>query len=61
MSASPRRTSGGDRVLARRDGRDRDHRAVRHARQGVRVCFVDTPNCGTQIELLAPLDESSPS
>ena len=28
--------------------------------QGVRVCFVDTPNGGTQIELLAPLDESSP-
>jgi methylmalonyl-CoA/ethylmalonyl-CoA epimerase len=32
--------------------------------QGVRVCFVDTPNanglCGTQIELIAPLDESSP-
>jgi methylmalonyl-CoA/ethylmalonyl-CoA epimerase len=28
--------------------------------QGVRVCFVDTPDGGTQIELLAPLDESSP-
>ena len=28
--------------------------------QGVRVCFVDTPNLGTQIELIAPLDESSP-
>ena len=28
--------------------------------QGVRVCFVDTPNGGTQIELLAPLSESSP-
>ena len=28
--------------------------------QGVRVCFVDTPNGGTQIELLAPLDEASP-
>ena len=28
--------------------------------QGVRVCFVDTPAEGTQIELLAPLDESSP-
>ena len=28
--------------------------------QGVRVCFVDTPNGGTQIELLAPLDASSP-
>ena len=28
--------------------------------QGVRVCFVNTPNLGTQIELLAPLDESSP-
>lgn len=28
--------------------------------QGVRVCFVDTPNGGTQIELLAPLGESSP-
>lgn len=26
--------------------------------QGVRVCFVDTPN--TQIELLEPLDASSP-
>ena len=25
--------------------------------QGVRVCFVDTPNGGTQIELLAPLGE----
>ena len=29
--------------------------------QGVRVCFVDTPNGGTQIELLAPLGEGSPS
>lgn len=28
--------------------------------QGVRVCFVDTPNAGTQIELLAPLGEGSP-
>ncbi|MBO9518858.1 MAG: methylmalonyl-CoA epimerase [Porphyrobacter sp.] len=28
--------------------------------QGVRVCFVDTPNGGTQIELISPLDESSP-
>ena len=28
--------------------------------QGVRVCFVDTPNGGTQVELLAPLTEESP-
>ena len=28
--------------------------------QGVRVCFVDTPDGGTQVELLAPLSESSP-
>jgi methylmalonyl-CoA/ethylmalonyl-CoA epimerase len=28
--------------------------------QGVRVCFVDTPNLGTQIELLAPLSDASP-
>ncbi|MXP40096.1 methylmalonyl-CoA epimerase [Altererythrobacter soli] len=28
--------------------------------QGVRVCFVDTPNGGTQVELLAPLGEDSP-
>ncbi len=28
--------------------------------QGVRVCFVDTPNVGTQIELLAPLSDTSP-
>ena len=28
--------------------------------QGVRVCFVDTPGGGTQIELLAPLSEASP-
>jgi methylmalonyl-CoA/ethylmalonyl-CoA epimerase len=28
--------------------------------QGVRVCFVDTPNGGTQIELLAPLSADSP-
>lgn len=28
--------------------------------QGVRVCFVDTPNGGTQVELLAPLSEESP-
>jgi len=28
--------------------------------QGVRVCFVDTPNGGTQIELLAPLSDDSP-
>jgi methylmalonyl-CoA/ethylmalonyl-CoA epimerase len=28
--------------------------------QGVRVCFVDTPNGGTQVELLAPLGEDGP-
>ena len=28
--------------------------------QGVRVCFVDTPGGGTQIELLAPLTADSP-
>ena len=28
--------------------------------QGVRVCFVDTPDSGTQIELLAPLSDASP-
>ena len=28
--------------------------------QGVRVCFVDTPDSGTQIELLAPLGAGSP-
>jgi methylmalonyl-CoA/ethylmalonyl-CoA epimerase len=28
--------------------------------QGVRVCLVNTPDGGTQIELLAPLDDSSP-
>jgi methylmalonyl-CoA/ethylmalonyl-CoA epimerase len=28
--------------------------------QGVRVCFVDTQDGGTQIELLAPLSETSP-
>jgi methylmalonyl-CoA/ethylmalonyl-CoA epimerase len=28
--------------------------------QGVRVCFVNTPDGGTQIELLAPLGEASP-
>lgn len=28
--------------------------------QGVRVCFVDTPNGGTQVELLAPLGADSP-
>ena len=28
--------------------------------QGVRVCFVDTPDHGTQIELIAPLDDTSP-
>ena len=28
--------------------------------QGVRVCFVDTPDGGTQVELLAPLDATSP-
>ena len=28
--------------------------------QGVKVCFVDTPNGGTQIELLWPLGEDSP-
>ena len=28
--------------------------------QGVKVCFVDTPNGGTQVELLAPLSASSP-
>jgi len=28
--------------------------------QGVRVCFVNTPAGGTQIELLAPIDDTSP-
>lgn len=28
--------------------------------QGVRVAFVDTPDGGTQIELLAPLSDASP-
>lgn len=28
--------------------------------QGVRVCFVNTPDGGTQIELIAPLDGNSP-
>ena len=28
--------------------------------QGVKVCFVDTPNDGTQIELIEALSESSP-
>ena len=28
--------------------------------QGVCVCFVDTPNGGTQVELLAPLSPESP-
>ena len=28
--------------------------------QGVRVCFVDTPDGGTQVELLAPLAQGSP-
>jgi methylmalonyl-CoA/ethylmalonyl-CoA epimerase len=28
--------------------------------QGVRVCFVDTPGGGTQIELLTPLSPASP-
>jgi methylmalonyl-CoA/ethylmalonyl-CoA epimerase len=28
--------------------------------QGVRVCFVDTPHGGTQLELIAPLSEQSP-
>ncbi len=27
--------------------------------QGVKVCFVDTPNGGTQIELIEPLGETS--
>ncbi len=28
--------------------------------QGVKVCFVDTPNGGTQIELIEPLSDTSP-
>ena len=28
--------------------------------QGVKVCFVDTPNGGTQIELIEALSEASP-
>ncbi|MEL1250934.1 methylmalonyl-CoA epimerase [Aurantiacibacter gilvus] len=28
--------------------------------QGVRVCFVNTPNGGTQVELLSPLSDQSP-
>lgn len=34
------------------------HEAFDLAEQGVRVCFVETPN--TQIELLEPLGENSP-
>jgi methylmalonyl-CoA/ethylmalonyl-CoA epimerase len=34
------------------------HEAFDMPAQGVRVCFVDTPN--TQIELIEPLDEESP-
>lgn len=30
------------------------------AEQGVKVCFVDTPDGGTQIELIEPLSEASP-
>lgn len=30
------------------------------AEQGVKVCFVDTPNGGTQIELIQPLSDASP-
>jgi methylmalonyl-CoA/ethylmalonyl-CoA epimerase len=30
------------------------------AAQGVRVCFVETPGAGTQIELLEPLGPDSP-
>lgn len=28
--------------------------------QGVKVCFIDTPDGGTQIELIEPLSEASP-
>ena len=28
--------------------------------QGVKVCFVDTPDGGTQIELIEPLSDASP-
>jgi methylmalonyl-CoA/ethylmalonyl-CoA epimerase len=28
--------------------------------QGVKVCFIDTPNGGTQIELIEPLSGTSP-
>ena len=28
--------------------------------QGVKVCFVNTPNGGTQLELIEPLSEASP-
>ena len=28
--------------------------------QGVKVCFVDTPDGGTQVELIEPLSEASP-
>ncbi len=34
------------------------HEAFDLPAQGVRVCFVDTPNC--QIELIEPLGENSP-
>jgi methylmalonyl-CoA/ethylmalonyl-CoA epimerase len=30
------------------------------AEQGVKVCFVDTPDGGTQIELIEPLSDASP-
>ena len=39
-------------------GATKIHEAFDLPQQGVRVCFVDTPN--TQIELLEPLGEASP-
>ncbi|WP_126173533.1 methylmalonyl-CoA epimerase [Altericroceibacterium xinjiangense] len=41
-------------------GATRISQPVEMPEQGVRLCFVDTPNGGTQIELIEPLGDNSP-
>jgi methylmalonyl-CoA/ethylmalonyl-CoA epimerase len=54
-TSRPRSRSGATRWARRRSA----NRSTCPSK-GVRVCFVDTPDGGTQIELLAPLVRRSP-
>ena len=58
MSGWRRRRSSGASRSTRHVGAETDGRRFDLPAQGVRVCFVDTPN--SQIELIEPLGADSP-